>query len=117
MKTPEQIIVNVTDKTQWALTRIDSNPSTQVIHLYRGRKGKEVVTLKVFREDGSKYTFVTLDKRCQKEIGYSITWGWKFWCEGNVYKGGVTYERPQTDREKRLSQMLHQNLVDNGMLD
>lgn len=117
MKTPEQIIVNLTDKTQWTLTRVDFNPSTKVIHLYRGRKGKEVVTLKVLWKEGSKYTFVTLDKRCQKEIGYSIKWGWKFWCEGNVYKGGVTYERSQTAREERLSRMLHQNLVDHEMLD
>lgn len=117
MKTPEQIIVNVTDKTQWTLTRINFIPTSAVIHLYRGRKGKEVVTLKVFREAGSKYTFVTLDKRCRKEIGYSIMWGWKFWCEGNVYKGGINYQRPQTAREERLSRMLHQNLVENGMLD
>lgn len=130
MKTPEQIIVQVTDKTQWSLTRVaaqypiirkgQSTPHI-VRHLYRGRKGKEVVMLTVTEYDKSEiqHLSVELEKSCLNKRGdaYRRMWWWCFWCSKDEFDFGHTEYHGFTERERRLAKMLHQNLVDHGMLD
>jgi hypothetical protein len=131
MKTPEQIIVNLTDKTQWTLTRVIAkyplirkkrdDRTAEVFHIYRGRKGKEIVMLTVTRfSDISTHPFcVELEKCCLNKGGdsYSRMWWRCFWCSKDEYDHGHTEYYGFTERERRLSKMLHQNLVENGMLD
>ena len=92
----------------------------EVIHIYRGRKGKEIVMLTVKRFSATTHPFcVELEKSCLNKRGdaYSRMWWRCFWCSKDEYDNGHTEYYTFTEREGRLSRMLHQNLVDNGMLD
>ena len=103
MKTPEQIIVNLTDKTQWTLTRVIAkyplirkkrdDRTAEVFHIYRGRKGKEIVMLTVTRfSDISTHPFcVELEKCCLNKGGdsYSRMWWRCFWCSKDDMITGI----------------------------